>query len=123
MTPLMITAVTGDKARSGDERCMHGFEVGNARQGVQRGFGLVGQYDILLGNDWLYNYSPMIVYKKKVQLAITVDNKPFELKRVVEDSSVQLITCEELETICRKGHCFFVTQLWADPRGNSSPCS
>jgi hypothetical protein len=31
----------------------------------------------------------MIVDMKKVQLAITVDNKPFELKRGVEDSSVQ----------------------------------
>lgn len=37
----------------------------------------VGQYDIFLGNAWLYNYSPMIVDMKKVQLAITVDNKPF----------------------------------------------
>lgn len=26
---------------------------------------------------------------------------------------MQLITSDEKETICRKGHCFFVTQLWA----------
>lgn len=55
----------------------------------------------------------MMVDLKKVQLAITVEGKPFELKRVLEDSSVHLVTGKELHILCSKGNSCFMAQMWA----------